>query len=498
MATQTAGDDMRRIYFLYICILLLAYCGGHQPTPVPAPVICGDGHCTPPTESHATCPADCPTTGEKFCGDGICGPNENSENCKRDCPPPPPVCDLDGKCEGPQETPSNCADCEIPQPDTCDPDNYKFEGCPKITRDHSRERLLGNYTGVFGQKNFNWSKYFKLFKKLTGQISHLLSPWSNMDEWGPFKKVGNQWSEEWDESWWTHYNNGMAAAEYYDVLWGVTATDQYCDPHCGFCKPEWYKLKTHPFQRVCGKGPGQTFYANWLRRLPVCDNAVLMCWDANDEENIDTYRATSKEGRMYMKFLNRLAEETAAFQKTHPRFRVIFRLANEAFYYVNGDNNSRGCGGLDHSRSKYLDDRSTIYFQEILKKNGFNFKRNARYIINEEFQVNGDYVDACWTDKTYQRYIVPNRFLYEFHGIDSVKDVEFFTKTLKMNSAFFFGSSDGVKEDSEYFKKMKEIDKLGLLWFDFKLWAGGDGPNANKMNEHVQYYVPLMEEKIFN
>ena len=41
---------------------------------------CGDGKCIPP-ENATTCPRDCPVT----CGDGICSEGEDKTNCPADC-----------------------------------------------------------------------------------------------------------------------------------------------------------------------------------------------------------------------------------------------------------------------------------------------------------------------------------------------------------------------------------------------------------------------------
>lgn len=83
--------------------------------PKPAPV-CGDNKCEAPLETSASCSDDCGPPAP-VCGDNKCvAPSETSVNCPVDCPLPKPVCG-DNKCEAPEETTASCvADCKPPEP----------------------------------------------------------------------------------------------------------------------------------------------------------------------------------------------------------------------------------------------------------------------------------------------------------------------------------------------------------------------------------------------
>jgi hypothetical protein len=480
---------MSPILVLVVALFACAGGGGHHgPPPI---AVCGN-HVCEPGETPAGC-ADCAAPGP-VCGDGECDSPETAANCVVDCKPQT-VCG-NGKCDA-GETQETCpVDCK-PKPvcgdEPLDPD------CPKITRDHSQWISLGLYVGATGQSKFDPVALFQLLKKFNAVAIHELSPWNAEDGYGPFKFDPSKkifLLSEWNEDWWAHFRLILRAAAYYDHGLELCLLDSYGGSHWqryhGIAK--YSPWRNNDTRDICGDDNCMGFYNNWNRQNPA-DKKNYRVFNWTDEFKWETYKGTSGAGEAVIGYIKRTAQECAEVRKEFPDFRLLIRSANEGVSYVGADGRT-----IDYSKKKYLDDRWDILVSGIFKAAGFVVGKSYNYVYTITTLNTDQTWNAYWPEKTMRQFIKPRRVLVTWHNIQSRKDLDFFHVVCGFPFGNFYPSSDGDKEDSEYYDEMRAIAALKLPYFDYKLYAEYDGPDRWRdldLNWNVQHYVPAQEAAVF-
>lgn len=451
-------------------------------------------------ENEVNSPSDCKLTGP-VCGDGDCEAPENSSNCLKDCPttwkPRDHKCEK-GKGENKINSPEDCAGppAEVCGDESLDPD------CPKITRNFDRFELIGLYTVLTSDPDFDAEAAFKLFKKANGTSFHVLTPWDKHDRtWWPYAFDGKKYDLlKWNELWWAKLKFLLRAHAYYDLAAHLVLFD-------GYGGQKWmdnYGVdKYHPFtQNVQGKNlngsDGEGLYGN---------DASAGFKDPKDfawlsyTKDTGPFSAPNKAGRGVMAYVERIADLCKEVRGEFPNFRLFITASNEP--QAECDPPRDACTHPNQGK-RSMDDRIDEYVLQTFKSRGFLPGSNYRFIYTQQAQNagKGEGINLCWLAKTHRMWTSKNKTLQEIHSVDNVSIAKKYLGAVPSSGLFL--SSDGTPEDGGYFKNMKAIRALNVEYFDYKLWGcykkGTDCPNpwnTNNMNECVETFVPRMEKEIW-